>query len=115
MYSRVTAHPLRFAYDRISQLLESGAYGQLDSEAQQIRVGKDRLAGGGWKLNTFYAAVSAPTNGSDTEGGDWQAHINELKKWVAKDPQSAAARVALANAYMGWGWEARSLQGSSNK
>jgi hypothetical protein len=92
---------------RISQLLESGAYNQLDSEAQQIRVGKDRLAGGGWKLNTFYAAVSAPSNGSDTEGGDWQAHINELKKWVAKDPQSAAARLALANAYMGWGWEAR--------
>jgi hypothetical protein len=92
---------------RISQLLESGAYGQLDSEAQQIRGGKDRLAGGGWKLNTFYAAVSAPSNGSDTQGGDWQAHINELKEWVAKDPQSAAARVALANGYMGWGWEAR--------
>jgi hypothetical protein len=84
-----------------------GAYSQLDSEAQQIRVGKDRLAGGGWKLNTFYAAVSAPSAGSDTEAGDWQAHIIELKKWVAKDPQSAAARVALAIAYMGWGWEAR--------
>src|ERR1700722_16455463 len=46
---------------RISQLLENGAYSQLDSEAQQTRVGKDRLAGGGWKLNTFYAAVSAPS------------------------------------------------------
>jgi len=89
---------------RISHLLESGAYGQLDSEAQQIRRGKDRLAGGGWKLNTFYAVVTVPSN---AEGGDWQAHINALKKWVAKDPQSAAARVALANAYMGWGSEAR--------
>jgi hypothetical protein len=51
---------------RISQLLESGAYGQLDSEAQQIRVGKDRLAGGGWKINTFYAEVSVPSNRTDT-------------------------------------------------
>ena len=76
---------------RMSQLLESGAYGQLDSEAQRIRVGRDRLAGGGWKLNTFYAAVSAPSDRSDGKG-DWQAHITELKKWVAKDPQSAAAR-----------------------
>jgi hypothetical protein len=55
---------------RISQLLETGAYGQLDAEAQRIRVGKDRLAGGGWKLNTFYAAVSASSSGSDINGGD---------------------------------------------
>jgi hypothetical protein len=88
---------------RISQLLESGDYGQLDSEAQQIRRGKDRLVGGGWKLNTFYAVVSVPSDGSS----DWQGHISKLKKWVAKNPQSASARVALATAYMGWGGEAR--------
>jgi hypothetical protein len=92
---------------RITQLLETGDYGQLDSEAQQARRGKDRLLGGGWKLNTFYAAVSVPSNGSDGGGGDWDAHINKLKKWVAKDPQSAAASMALAMAYMGWGGEAR--------
>lgn len=92
---------------RVRQLFESGDYAQLDSEAQQVRRGRDRLAGGGWKLNTFYAALTAPSDGSDGEGGDWQAHINTLKKWVAKDAQSAAARVALANAYLGWGGEAR--------
>ena len=92
---------------RISQMLETGAYGQLDAEARQVRSGRDRLAGGGWKLNTFYAALSAPPNASDTGGGDWQAHISELKRWVAKDPQSAAARVALALSYHDWGYEAR--------
>jgi hypothetical protein len=92
---------------RISQLLETEDYGQLDAEAQHIRSGKDRLVGGGWKLNTFYATTSAAPNGSDGGSADWQPNINKLKKWVAKDPQSATARVALANSYMGWAWEAR--------
>jgi hypothetical protein len=88
---------------RLIQLLEAGDYGQLDSEAQHARHGKDRLVGGGWKLNTFYAAVASPSGGSS----DWEGHIKKLKQWVAKDPQSAAAQVALAMAYMGWGGEAR--------
>jgi Domain of unknown function (DUF4034) len=92
---------------RLTQMLETGDYGQLDAEAQKVRTGRDRVIGGGWKLNTFYAAVSAPSAGPNGEGGDWQAHIKKLSKWVAKDPQSAAARMALANAYMGWAWQAR--------
>lgn len=92
---------------RISQLLEHESYSELDSEARQVRAGKDRLAGGGWKLNTFYAALATPSSESYSEPPDWESHIKILKKWVEKDPQSAAARVALANAYMGWGAEAR--------
>jgi hypothetical protein len=88
---------------RITQWFATENYAQLDAEAQKIRRGRDRLAGGGWKLNTFYAAVTAPT----AENGDWQAHIDNLKQWIAKNPQSAAARVALANAYMGWAGEVR--------
>jgi hypothetical protein len=89
--------------DRITRLLENGNYAELDSEAQKVRAGKDRLAGGGWKLHTFYGAVSEPSHGSEM----WAQQVDKVKTWMAKDPQSAAARVALANAYIGWGWQAR--------
>lgn len=89
--------------DRITRLLENGDYAELDSEAQKVRAGKDRLAGGGWKLHTFYVAVSEPSHGSNM----WAQQVDTVKTWMAKDPQSVAARVALANAYIGWGWQAR--------
>lgn len=89
--------------DRIAKLLEDGEYAQLDAEARKVTGGRDKLIGGGWKLNTFYAAVSTPANGSNM----WAQQVNKMKDWVAKDPQSATARVALAIAYTGWGWQAR--------
>jgi|HubBroStandDraft_6_1064221.scaffolds.fasta_scaffold69837_1 hypothetical protein len=89
--------------ERMTQLLEAGNYDQLDAEAQKISTGKDRLVGGGWELNTFYEAVYVPSHGSNM----WAQQVDKLKTWVAKDPQSVTARVALANAYIGWGWQAR--------
>ena len=88
---------------RITKLLEAGNYAQLDAEAQRITIGKDRLVGGGWKLHSFYGAVADPPH----QSGMWAQQVDKLKIWVAKDPQSIAARVALADAYIGWGWQAR--------
>jgi len=92
---------------RISQLLEHAEYTSLDAEAQKIRTGGDRLRGGGWKLNTYYAALCTPSDGPDSQDSDWQAHIDSLKKWISHSPQSAAARVALACTYAGWAGNAR--------
>ncbi len=89
--------------DRITRLLEDGEYAKLDAEAEKVSAGKDRLFGGGWKLNTFYAAVAEPAHGSNM----WAQHVDKMKTWVAKDPKSVTARAALATAYLGWGWQAR--------
>ena len=89
--------------ERITQLLAEGNYAQLDAEAQRVSAGKDRLVGGGWKLHSFYGGVSDPPH----QSGMWAQQVDKVKTWMAKDPQSAAARVALANAYIGWGWQAR--------
>lgn len=89
--------------DRITKLLEDGEYAKLDAEAEKVSAGKDKLFGGGWKLNTFYAAVAEPAHGSNM----WAQQVDKMKVWVAKDPKSLTARVALATAYIGWGWQAR--------
>jgi hypothetical protein len=89
--------------ERITQLLAEGNYAQLDAEAQRVSAGKDRLVGGGWKLHSFYGGVSDPPH----QSGMWAQQVDKLKIWVAEDPQSIAARVALADAYIGWGWQAR--------
>ena len=88
---------------RLIKLLMTNRFDLLDAEAQKVSVGKDRLVGGGWKIHTFYDVVSGPPRGSNI----WPLYMGLLKEWVTKNPQSVAARVALADAYMAQGWEAR--------
>jgi hypothetical protein len=51
--------------------------------------------------------VDQPPTGDNATDGDWKAQIDALKAWVAARPESAAARIALADAYGGWGYKAR--------
>jgi hypothetical protein len=83
----------------IEVLLKQGDFAQLEKIAQQNRVEKGRLLGGIWKNFEFFtgtAYMSAPSSPSDA---DFQARMELLKKWIAAYPQSAVARISLAEIY----------------
>jgi hypothetical protein len=80
----------------------------LETEAREARTSKARFSGGTWKINNFYAGVVAQgENGQPPTEADWDSAVTTLKAWAAAKPNSAAARIALANAYIALGWRAR--------
>ena len=82
-------------------------YDALDQAAREDRATKARIKGGGWKLAIFYSALDQPTLKDQATDEDWTFHINGLKAWESARPESAAARIALAEAYMSYGDKAR--------
>jgi hypothetical protein len=88
-------------------MLAQSDFVQLEREAQQVRASKSRLKGGVWKLFAFYDGVDTPSSNSDSSNSDWEAHILAVKKWVAAYPNSATARIVLAESYVNRGWAAR--------
>ena len=91
----------------IARVLAQGDFVQLEKEAQKVRADKSRLQGGVWKIFGLYEGASKPVTGGRATESDWKAHIATLKKWVAASPESATARIALANAYVEYAWAAR--------
>jgi hypothetical protein len=92
----------------IQALLGRRAFSELDQAADSARASKERLGGGVWKLYVFYqvAAMAGP----DPEliiDQLWLQRIALLQDWVAANPSSITARVALAYAYQGYAWAAR--------
>jgi hypothetical protein len=59
-----------------------------------------------WQLQALFRGFEDPWVGHTTEL-DWQNHIERLKRWVKAKPQSITARVALAEAYGAYAWDAR--------
>jgi Domain of unknown function (DUF4034) len=89
----------------IANLLVQERFDDLDCIAHQARISKTRLPGGTWKLVAIYNALEAPI-GHATEQ-DWKEHLIPLEHWVAAKPDSITARVALANTYVSYAWDAR--------
>jgi hypothetical protein len=79
----------------------------IDQEAGRLRAGKDRLAGGYWKLRALYAALENPSGVDEVSDGDWDDLIHELADWSGQRPKSVTAKVALAAAWEGYAWKAR--------
>jgi hypothetical protein len=90
----------------IADLLRQEKFDDLDCIADAARASKARFTGGMWKLYTIYAPLSDPYVGHATQE-DWTNHLARLERWVAAKPQSITARVALADSYMGYAWDAR--------
>lgn len=82
-------------------------YDSLDKEARVARSDKVRLRGGEWKLFVFYDAIGEPPAGDQAIDSDWNAQIDALRAWIAARPESAAARIALAQTYLNFGFHAR--------
>jgi Domain of unknown function (DUF4034) len=93
--------------DLIRSYLAKGDFDRLDAEAHQARVGKTRFTGGVWKLFSFYFAVANVPEGNPFDESDWNMRLEKLKAWVTAKPRSVTAQIALADAYMNYGWFAR--------
>jgi len=82
-------------------------FAQLDKAARDARTEKERFPGGVWKLYTFYTGLSTPTLGDQATDADWNYHIGVLKEWASARPDSAVARIALAETYISYSDKAR--------
>ena len=91
--------------EAVAQLLYKARYDQLDCLADSARLHKEKFPGGMWKLHLLYAGVEAPLRHATPQ--DWNTHLRLLKGWVSKKPRSVTARVALAEAYLSYAWNAR--------
>lgn len=97
----------------IRSYLDQGDFDRLDDEAHQARVGKVRFKGGAWKLYAFYYAVTALPEGDFVDESDWNLRLEKLKAWVTAKPDSVTAQIALADAFMYYGWFARGTGAAS--
>jgi hypothetical protein len=93
----------------IALIFMQGDFAQLEQEAQKARITKARLTGAVWKLNGLYEGVEKPSAEGHPTEADWDAQLAELKKWIAAYPESATARIGLANAYVVYAWAARGV------
>ena len=88
---------------RVAASLAKGEYDQLDRIADKARREKTRAAGGAWRLRSIYSGLSA-ASGSAT---GYEDTITRLQAWIAAEPESITPRVALADTYIRYAWQAR--------
>ena len=91
----------------VAGLLSRNDFDGLEKTADSVRRNKTRFPGGVWKLYVFYEGVERPFAGERATDAEWEAHLETLKRWATVKPESITARVALAQAYFGWGYKAR--------
>ena len=91
----------------IKQYFSQGNYDQLEKTIKEAREGKGRVVGGSWKVLEFYFAIYATFLGPNADESDWKMNFDSLNKWIVAKPESAAARISLAQAYSGYAWKAR--------
>ena len=91
----------------IRSLFAQEDFAALDAEVRQVRQNQSRARGGTWKLYLFYEAVASPPSGAQPPDSDWRDRLAVIARWTAAHPDSAAARIALADAYVNYAWAAR--------
>jgi Domain of unknown function (DUF4034) len=89
----------------IDGLLKAEKFEQLDCLADSARSHKELFPGGMWKIHIIYGGLQRPPLHPTSE--DWETHLQLLQRWVSTRPQSITARVALAESYVNYGWDAR--------
>jgi hypothetical protein len=92
---------------RITTYFYKQNYEQLEKEAQQARTTKARFPGGVWKLFVFYEALDAAGRNKTATDDDWMYYQQLAQEWMKQRPDSITAQVALAEAYLNFGWHAR--------
>jgi len=90
----------------IAQLLKQEKFAQLDCISNGLRSTKARFSGGAWKLRNFYIGLDTPRPGHPTQE-DWRRHLALMERWTQLRPHSATAKIALAESYVSYGWDAR--------
>ena len=79
----------------------------IDREAARLRVSKDRLPGGYWKLRALFRTLESPVVRGEATDADWEAHIAKIERWSKSRPTSITPQVLLVNAWENYGWKAR--------
>ncbi|WP_455212281.1 hypothetical protein, partial [Kaarinaea lacus] len=105
-----TSRPFNVARDQYWNMLINEKYKQLDDESNLARENLTTVADGQPKLAAFYAGVSGClTSGcaNALSNEDWKMRLKKLKAWVARNPNSNTARIALATYNLEYGWAAR--------
>ena len=92
----------------IARMLREEEFEKLDCLADHVRSAKERFSGGPWKLHVLYAGLYLPVQyPQHSTEEDWNILLQHLRRWVADQPKSTTARVALAWAYLQYAWDAR--------
>jgi hypothetical protein len=99
-------HALDEYREAIGQLLKQEKFDVLDCLADNARNGKTRFSGGGWKLRNIYIGLEEPQPGHPTQI-DWRQHFELIERWKHKNESSMTAKIALAESYISYGWDAR--------
>lgn len=101
-------HYLDDYQEAIRTLFEQDKFESIDQLADAARSTRARLPGGYWTLHTIYVPLMLPAKGTDDASeAEWASQLERLKRWIAQRPKSVTARVALAGAYLQYGWKAR--------
>lgn len=102
-------HAGHFYMGTISRMLKAEKFEQLDCIADRARSGKERFPGGGWKIHTFYWALSSPVQYPVKRATqeEWNDYLGRLQRWAAARPTSVTPLVAQAWAYFEYAWDAR--------
>jgi len=93
--------------DHVQELLQERQFDQLDQLAAAERSSKARFPGGGWKLRTLYIGLAEFPAGVKATDQEWTSRTETLKLWIQQKPNSITPRVALAEAYIAYAWQAR--------
>jgi hypothetical protein len=89
----------------IYSLLTAGEFERLDCIADSTRSHKETFPGGMWKIHAVYSGLEKPPVHPTQE--DWDIHMQLVRKWMLSRPESITARIASAESYVNYGWDAR--------
>lgn len=88
------------------QQWEHNNYVWLETEAARVRIAKERLPGGYWKLRVLHRAIEGVVSEESSDSA-WEEYIGRLENWTKQRPASLMPRVLLASAWTDYAWKAR--------
>jgi tetratricopeptide (TPR) repeat protein len=96
------------ASKQTASLIAKEKFAQLDQLGDQFRSSQAANADGLWNLDLFYSALDGGREFNETQ---YAQRVYELKRWLAQNPNSIAARIALAQCHIYNSWNARNQEG----
>ena len=84
-------------------------YYWLENEAKIVRVSKERLPGGEWKLHVLYRSIEGMVD-RDSSDEEWEEHIARLEKWRNQSRTSVVPRIILAQVWGSYAFKVRGTE-----
>lgn len=89
------------------KLLKAKEYDAIDKKINQLCDSRESYPNGRWRVDLLYMEFCDPPGGKKAAAEDWQQLTDAIQEWAKACPNSANARIALAEAYVGFAWKAR--------